>query len=52
MSVHLEESKDDHAVRVLEVLVERVQQLEERVNGDALTARPAAEEYLVHSDGI
>lgn len=52
MTVHLEESKDDHAVRVLEVLVERVQQLEERVNGDALTAPPAAEDYLVHGAGI
>ncbi len=52
MTVHLEESKDDHAVRVLEVLVERVQQLEERVNGDALSAPPAAEPSLVQGAGI
>lgn len=52
MTVHLEESKGDHAVRVLEVLVERVQQLEERVNGDALTAPPAAEDRLVQGAGI
>jgi serine O-acetyltransferase len=52
MTVHLEESKDDHAVRVLEVLVERVQQLEERVNGDVLSAPPAAETFLVEGAGI
>jgi serine O-acetyltransferase len=52
MTVHLEESKDDHAVRVLEVLVERVQQLEERVNGDALSAPPSAETFLVEGAGI
>lgn len=32
VSMMLEESKDDHAVGVLEVLVDRVDQLEERVN--------------------
>jgi serine O-acetyltransferase len=44
-AMDLAESKGDHAVAVLEVLVDRVAELEGRING---TSRPAAED---HADG-
>ena len=42
-TLDLAESKGDHAVRVLEVLVDRVAQLEDRVNGTVLAGRAAGE---------
>jgi serine O-acetyltransferase len=52
LSLALEESGDDHAVRVIEILFERVQQLEERVNGDSPTDSIVLEPALVHGAGI
>jgi serine O-acetyltransferase len=52
LSMALEESGNDHAVRVIEVLFERVQQLEERVNGDGSTDPIAIAPALVQGDGI
>lgn len=53
LSVALEESGDDHAVRVIEVLFERVQQLEDRVNGDSSsTDSIALEPALVQGQGM
>ena len=52
LSMALEESGDDHAVRVIEVLFERVQQLEERVNGDGSTEQIALAPALIHGEGI
>ena len=52
LSLALEESGDDHAVRVIEVLFERVQQLEERVNGDGATDSIVLEPALVQGAGI
>lgn len=52
LSLALEESGDDHAVRVIEVLFERVQQLEDRVNGDGHTDSIVLEPVLVHGAGI
>ena len=52
LSLALEESGDDHAVRVIEVLFERVQQLEDRVNGDTPTDSIVLEPALVQGAGI
>jgi hypothetical protein len=52
LSVALEDSGDDHAVRVIEVLFERVQQLENRVNGDGASDSIALEPALVQGAGI
>jgi len=52
LSMALEESGDDHAVRVIEVLFERVEQLEERVNGDSVVDQIALAPALVHGAGI
>ena len=52
LSMALEESGDDHAVRVIEVLFERVQQLEERVNGDSSTDQIVLAPALIHGEGI
>lgn len=52
LSLALEESGDDHAVRVIEVLFERVQQLEERVNGDDATETIMLEPALIQGAGI
>ena len=52
LSMALEESGDDHAVRVIEVLFERVEQLEERVNGDGPADQIAIAPALVHGAGI
>lgn len=52
LSMALEESGDDHAVRVIEVLFERVQQLEERVNGDSSTDQIVLAPALVQGEGI
>jgi serine O-acetyltransferase len=52
LSMDLAESKDDHAVRVLEVLVERVQRLESSVNDGTLTAPPTPEKTFAQGAGI
>ncbi len=52
LSMALEESGDDHAVRVIEVLFERVQQLEERVNGDGSSDQIVLAPALIHGEGI
>jgi serine O-acetyltransferase len=52
LSMALEESGDDHAVRVIEVLFERVQQLEDRVNGDGPTDSIVLEPALIQGAGI
>ena len=48
----LEESGDVHAVRVIEVLFERVEQLEERVNGDGPVDQIALAPTLIQGEGI
>ena len=52
LSLALEESGDDHAVRVIEVLFERVQQLEDRVNGDGPPDSIVLEPALIQGAGI
>jgi len=52
MSMDLAESKDDHTVRVLEVLIERVQRLESSINNDTLTAPPTPEKAYTQGAGI
>jgi serine O-acetyltransferase len=56
IGVNLSESKGDHHVRVLEVLLDRVEQLESRVSDGALSAhdraRTAGAEELNHGAGI
>ncbi len=47
-TLDLTESKDDHGVRVLEVLIDRVAQLEGRVNGGASPDRPREQ---LHGEG-
>ncbi len=52
MSMDLTESKDDHTVRVLEVLIERVQRLESSINNGTLTAPPTPERAFTQGAGI
>ncbi|MEA3503040.1 MAG: serine O-acetyltransferase [Actinomycetota bacterium] len=52
MSMDLTESKDDHTVRVLEVLIERVQRLEISINNGTLTAPPTPEKAFTQGAGI
>ncbi len=52
LSMALEESGDVHAVRVIEVLFERVEQLEERVNGDSPADQIALAPALIQGEGI
>jgi len=49
---HLAESSGDHAVRVLEILVDRVTYLENRMNGDTPSTRPAGERGQAAESGI
>ncbi|NQV05127.1 serine O-acetyltransferase [bacterium] len=48
----LAESRGDHAVRVLEVLVDRVSNLEDRLNGDALSIPPTRDQGYSSGSGI
>jgi serine O-acetyltransferase len=56
MNVNLSESKGDHHVRVLEVLLDKVEQLENRVSDGALSAperaTQAVEKKFAGGDGI
>ena len=52
MSMALTESNDDHTVRVLEVLIERVQRLETSINNSTLTAPPTPEKSFTQGAGI
>ncbi|MCL1693800.1 MAG: serine O-acetyltransferase [Actinomycetia bacterium] len=52
MSMDLTESKDDHTVRVLEILIERVQRLETSINNGTLTAPPTPEKAFTQGAGI
>ena len=52
LSMALEESGDVHAVRVIEVLFERVEQLEERVNGASPADQIALAPALIQGEGI
>lgn len=51
-SMDLTESKDDHTVRVLEILIERVQRLESSINNGTLTAPPTPEKAFTQGAGI
>lgn len=41
MKLNITESKGDHGVQVMEVLLDRVEQLESRVNGEGTGRRKA-----------
>jgi serine O-acetyltransferase len=51
-SMNLTESKNDHTVRVLEILIERVQRLESSINNGTLTAPPTPEKAFTQGAGI
>jgi serine O-acetyltransferase len=52
MNMDLTESKDDHTVRVLEVLIERVQRLEISINDGTITAPPTPDKAFTQGAGI